>query len=230
MRFTWPIYDSSINKGSTSLDIDSSLGPSVGASNLFSSIQRTLRSNLDRILSVSGDREGEATKLSQRELSEATGVARSTIIKLLSADASQANPDLWTLCRLASVLKIPPAFLLMTAQDWSRLESAINGLAYVPELFEGEPSVQRLSTRDVAQRALSLAENVLPQERFNNPFDHSEGQEDQRYQFEIEQKQKRQQVHQSIKAMAVAPAWASISGDAETIFSLCTLMGAATQL
>ena len=197
------------------------------AERLFASTQRAMRGTLDRVLSVSKDTDKGPSKLSRTALADASGVARSGIIKVLS---SQANPDLRTLCRIGAELGIPPAFLLLSAEDFSRLTSALSGLQHVPEQSADAPSVRKLETKDIAERALKLAEKVMPKE-FVNPFDEATPeQRRQRGEFEAVLAQQKHHSRQSIKAMAVAPAWASVKGDVDAMFSLCTLMGAATNI
>ena len=198
------------------------------AERLFASTQRAMRGTLDRVLSVSRENDNGPSKMSRTALADASGVARSAIIKVLS---SKANPDLKTLCRLGAELGMPPAFLLLSADDISRLTTALSGLQYVPPPNADSQSVKRLDTKAIAERALELADRVLPQEKFVNPFEEATPDHRRRRdEFENEQAQRRRQSRQSIKAMAVAPAWPSVVGDVEAMFSLCTLMGAATNI
>jgi len=103
---------------------------------LAASMRKTLAENLDTALQVAGEdpREIGSTfkKMNLTDLSIKTKIARSTISKLQNEKTSngiQANPDLNTICRLAAVLNLPPAFLLMSSDDWKRLLGALNGLA-----------------------------------------------------------------------------------------------------
>jgi transcriptional regulator with XRE-family HTH domain len=82
-------------------------------------------------------------KLKLTELKAKTSIARSTLTKLVQGKTGKvaSNPDLNTLCRLAAMLKVPPAFLLMTPEDWTRLFRAIDGL----ELFlDGQGNFEKL--------------------------------------------------------------------------------------
>lgn len=96
-------------------------------------MRKTLADNLEVALEVAGEPDGETVKkMKLTELSRATRIARSTITKLVHEQTSkgmQANPDLNTLCRLAAALNLPPAFLLLSANDWQRLLGALNGLS-----------------------------------------------------------------------------------------------------
>lgn len=74
------------------------------------------------MLVASEDEYGNPKRLTQRELSERAGVARSTIAKYMApGEDDVVNPDLATICRLADALNVSPAFLLMRAEDWSHL-------------------------------------------------------------------------------------------------------------
>lgn len=78
------------------------------------------------------DEDGEPTKITQHELAQRSGVARSTIAKYVSHNArstGEINPDLETICRLAQALNVPPALLLMRDGDWRRLAQAAGMLA-----------------------------------------------------------------------------------------------------
>lgn len=144
--------------------------PESQAQMVFMRAQQALRGNLDRVLSVSGDDRGAPRSLSRSHLSRVTGIARSTVTKLLcgpkskptesaeSATAmgvSQANPDLDTLCRLASALAVPPAFLLMSSTDWKRLIQAVANMHELASLT-GNAKLRHRSTTDVAQAALDV--------------------------------------------------------------------------
>ncbi|WP_152594770.1 helix-turn-helix transcriptional regulator [Massilia sp. BSC265] len=58
------------------------------------------------------DEHGEPAKMTQHELANRSGVARSTIAKYVAHNArstGEINPDLETICRLAKALNVPPA-------------------------------------------------------------------------------------------------------------------------
>lgn len=84
--------------------------------------QRALR----QILPFSeADPDGDHKSLSWARLSRSAGVSRATLGKYLGNEQS-ANPGLESICRLAEELSIPPAFLLMTADDWTRVFTAVH--------------------------------------------------------------------------------------------------------
>jgi transcriptional regulator with XRE-family HTH domain len=93
---------------------------------LYTAAQKVIGQNLFNAMQVAGEREGESTKMTQRELVERTGIARSTIAKYIAGKdtASAANPDLETLCRLARALNVSPGLLLLTPDDWEQLAQA----------------------------------------------------------------------------------------------------------
>lgn len=70
------------------------------------------------------DEEGEPTIVSQEQLAEEAGIARSSLTKLLKK-AEGANPTLKSVCQIAEALGVPPAFLLMRDQDWKVLAAAV---------------------------------------------------------------------------------------------------------
>ncbi|WP_312800099.1 helix-turn-helix transcriptional regulator [Pseudomonas sp.] len=96
---------------------------------LLRKVQRGFGSNLLRAMQVADfSKEGEPKKLTQERLAKASGVARSTISKYL-AQQIDVNPDMETICRLASALNVSPALLLMSDEDWLRLAHATSTVA-----------------------------------------------------------------------------------------------------
>lgn len=105
------------------------------------------------------DEDGELVPLSQTELAERSGLARSTLQKYASPRQEEeggANPDLNALCRLADTLNIPPAFLLMRREDWVALATAAETYR---EAWSHE-RYQDLVSRVASSRALSPAESA----------------------------------------------------------------------
>lgn len=70
------------------------------------------------------DKEGERTIVSQEQLAEDAGMARSSLAKLFK-NAEKANPTLKSICQIAEALGVPPALLLMRDQDWKVLATAV---------------------------------------------------------------------------------------------------------
>lgn len=103
----------------------------VPGSEILKKTRRGFSANLLRAMQVSGTTEsGDPKKLTQQHLSQNSGIARSTISKYLTQHA-EANPDLETLCRLASALNISPALLLMSEEDWLQLARALLEVGHV---------------------------------------------------------------------------------------------------
>lgn len=72
--------------------------------------------------------EGEIVPLTQQKLAERAGVGRTTIAAYLcteDGESESVNPDLKIICKLADALNVPPAFLLMRPEDWSRIAEAV---------------------------------------------------------------------------------------------------------
>ena len=91
---------------------------------LFAKTRQLMGEALRRAMHVAGTtEEGRARRMSQHDLADRAGVARSSIANYLTGgDAS--NPDLRSLCRIADALNVPPAFLLMRQEDWTRVVAA----------------------------------------------------------------------------------------------------------
>lgn len=125
---------------------------------LYDEVRSTLGAGLLRVMSVAGEDENDApAKLSQTALSDQTKIARSTISKYLSGGDSVCNPDLRTICRLAHVLNVPPALLLMRPDDWRRLASVPTYLLMAMRNSE----VQALSTQGGEHAESTSKKNAL---------------------------------------------------------------------
>lgn len=70
------------------------------------------------------DETGERTIVSQEQLAEGAGMARSSLTKLLK-QGEKSNPTLKSICQIADALGVPPAFLLMRDRDWKVLAAAV---------------------------------------------------------------------------------------------------------
>ncbi len=132
---------------------------------LAATMRRTLAQNLSAALIVAGNTQGDddITKMNLTDLNRQTDIARSTLSKLANgktASGIQANPDLETLCRLAAALNLPPAYLLMSADDWQKLLGALNGL---PQALSGSflsDLTSRATHGDKVRVGLILAEKL----------------------------------------------------------------------
>lgn len=96
---------------------------------LIKKTRNALGKNLLSVRQVAGTGQNESVEaISNTALHDKTGVARSTIQKIIDGENNKgpSNPDLETICRLAWALNVPPAFLLMSSDDWKRLITAIN--------------------------------------------------------------------------------------------------------
>lgn len=99
--------------------------------------------NLCAVLAVAGKQRenGAAGPMTATRIQRETGVARSTLRALKSQRGkAAANPDLETLGRIADVLGVPPAFLLMRPQDWVELAHAIGS---IPGYLEAAAKLER---------------------------------------------------------------------------------------
>lgn len=93
---------------------------------VYATTRKVIGQSLFNAMQVAGEQDGCSAKMTQRELVERTGVARSTISKYIAGKdgKSAANPDLETLCRLAAALNVSPGLLLLTPDDWAQLAQA----------------------------------------------------------------------------------------------------------
>jgi transcriptional regulator with XRE-family HTH domain len=95
-------------------------------------IERTLTAfgtNMGAARAVAGTGRDEViTRMSEMGLERKSTIRRSTLRKYdgyKPSNPKTPNPDLKTICKLAHALNVPPAFLLMTHDDWRRLINAI---------------------------------------------------------------------------------------------------------
>jgi DNA-binding XRE family transcriptional regulator len=141
---------------------------------LLSAVRAALGAAIFHSLPVAGTLAGDPEKLPQDALAQNAGVSRSTISKYMAsrlADDGTVNPDLETLCKLASALNVPPAFLLMTPADWTKLgQAAADSASWIndPEVRKIVYSVRqrRPGPVDRGKSAIDLARRlgVLPHE------------------------------------------------------------------
>ena len=182
-------------------------------SEILKKTQRGLSANLLRAMQVSGITEsGEPKKLTQQHLSKDSGVARSTISKYLTQH-TEANPDLGTLCRLASALNISPALLLMSEEDWLQLARALLEVGHVRN-NESISSMIEVLGNEQNNRPLTRAATVLRMAKYvgvENRSDSALG----------------RKVQQGILATAAMPAHPDFEQGIYThLLPLCIVMGA----
>ncbi|RYE73554.1 MAG: XRE family transcriptional regulator [Oxalobacteraceae bacterium] len=123
--------------------------------------------NIQKAMRVVGGGGNEfPTKMTQEELAKASGIARSTLAlhKELEADKGRApNPTLEKICKIAETLNVPPAFLLMRGEDWTRLAQAVEYYATLKESKKIYPFLSKIansshiSPTDQATMAFNLA-------------------------------------------------------------------------
>lgn len=134
---------------------------------LLKRTKQTLAENLIAAMRVAGcvSDSDVTSPMSQVELSSKTKIARSTIAKLrnLRSDTIQNtcgspySPDLATLCRLAWALNIPPAFLLMSQEDWTRLLGAVSGYRETAALATKKGLFERRRAVPIRDRVANFA-------------------------------------------------------------------------
>lgn len=108
--------------------------------------QRALR----RVVPFSAaDPDGDHKSRSWKRLSQSAGFSRAVLGKYMEEADSPPNPGLENICRLAEELSVPPAFLLMTADDWMRVFTAFR--TYESSL-RGHRQFQEYVEKTVARR------------------------------------------------------------------------------
>lgn len=135
---------------------------SEATARLTSRVSSAFKASLTRAFKVAGETEdGRPKQTTQIQLSEKSGVARSTLAKYLdlSADNKLVNPDLEILCRLAHALNISPAYLLMTPDDWRALTTSVATLIAAAKIqaLDKLPSIDpsEANSWNPAQQALA---------------------------------------------------------------------------
>lgn len=136
-----------------------------------------IKTALRRITTYGGDsRDGEPTRRTQASLSRHSNVKRATLSTYMTPVESDEgrNPGLENLCRLAQALGLPPALLLMTADDWKRLLTGVQTYINVISGAGGETllaferetvgnSEYRSYTRDLVRDATRMATMMFGQ-------------------------------------------------------------------
>lgn len=111
--------------------------------------------NLLAALRVAGpSRAGRPHKLRHVEVMRRTGMSRTTLTPLLdTAEPSARNPDLSTIYKLAQAIGVPPAFLLMTPDDWRVL---VRSIAAMPDFQAAANGVvsDELSNPELAEAVM----------------------------------------------------------------------------
>lgn len=134
-------------------------------SKLFEAVSRGFADAVRRALAVASlDEAGEIDALSQTELAARASIARSTLAKYLGTGPEDpaANPTLDVICRIADVLGVPPAFLLMRPKDWSSIAGGAKHFIDALQKSEARHLLSHLGaskgagSREVAKAAVAL--------------------------------------------------------------------------
>jgi len=179
---------------------------------LTEDVKHAFCENLKKVMSVATfDQDGLPKKITQHALSNQTEVARSTIAKYCSG--KDANPDLDTICRLASKLNVSPALLLMTQRDWEALARAYMTIQDVVKKPEASELVKQCSkSREVRAKATI---------EFSKKANYRETAE--KY-LTVETHER---LMQGIFATCELPDLKLLQGDADLIvFTMCVVLGA----
>jgi len=204
---------------------------------ILSETRLALANAIFRAMQVAGEPEnGYPSKLGQEALAERAGIARSTVAKYLSAKDTHdsiVNPDLETVCKLATALNIPPAFLLMTPSDWSKLAQAaadavVSSQDSIVKNIVSDLERNRIGASRRGEACLRLAERLGVRSRRNVS---SESKEPIPVRWQEAQSQVEQRSEIGILCATALPPIDGITTEQKTILlSLCAILGASTNL
>lgn len=130
---------------------------------LLNSMRRALAANVTEAMKVAGDQDADGTpgKLTQVDLHTMTGIARSTLSRLVTDNkVKPSNPDLQTLATLAALLDVPPYFLVMRPEDWQLLAMASQYYQLIMDDDELAEEVNRKTQLDKVRAGLEVAERL----------------------------------------------------------------------
>jgi len=204
---------------------------------LLDETRRALAQAIFRAMQVAGEPEnGYPAKLGQEALAKRAGISRSTVAKYLSAkdsDESLVNPDLETVCKLAAALNIPPALLLMTPSDWSKLAQAVTDAAAsiqdatVKQIIAGLER-DRPGAAKRGEAGLRLAERLGVHQHRRKSINDTQ---DVPAHWVEAQAQTRRRSQLGILSATALPPIVDLNTDQRTILlSLCAILGASTNL
>lgn len=128
----------------------------------FHALCQALCRNLNAALKVAGQErsDGSAGPLRNSRICEKARIARSTMEAIKRGPAP--NPDLRTLSRLASMMKVPTAFLLMRSEDWETLIRALLDIRYMAGAAEQLLGDGKFGNYEVVQNILRKTKSNIP--------------------------------------------------------------------
>lgn len=122
--------------------------------------QDALVRNVRNAMSVGGVPEnGYPSAITQGALVESSGVSRASLTGQMLGGEEDINPKLKQICRVAEALGIPPAFLLMRPEDWTRLAQVV--VYYGGLMRSSNPRVAELQTKFSHSSPEAPAEQAL---------------------------------------------------------------------
>ena len=204
---------------------------------LLEETRRALAQAIFHAMQVAGEPEdGYPTKLGQEALAERAGIARSTVTKYLSSKdsgESQVNPDLETVCKISAALNVPPAFLLLTPSDWSKLAQAATDAVSssqdtVARQIVFELARDRTGAAKRGEAGLRLAERLgVYQHRRSSTFDAG----DVPAHWAEAQAEARRRSQLGIVSATALPPLGDLNAEQRIILlSLCAILGASTNV
>jgi len=95
-----------------------------GPGQFHQAVAQSLADATRRAMQVAGeDENGDPAPMSKTDLAKAANVSRNRLMQVLDGASGEErpNPTLESICSIAEALRVPPAFLLMRAEDWAAL-------------------------------------------------------------------------------------------------------------
>jgi transcriptional regulator with XRE-family HTH domain len=194
---------------------------------LLAKTRKALGQNLNAAKNVAGKNpdNGDIEPMSIESMHHSSDLSRSTLGKVMQnkASAEKSNPDLETLCRLAVLLKVPPALLLMSADDWQCLIQALNGIHEATGPHFEEMLVHGATGATKVSVGLSIAEGLkLHPIRTPDPTDAGQHHLDMKRDIEVRNIARRQAI---LCTTAIAQNAARHPGDLVQLTAIGALLG-----
>lgn len=102
---------------------------------------------------------GRPSAITQQELMDTSGISRSTLTGQMRGGDKEVNPKLEQITRVAEALGVPPAFLLMRPDDWTRLAQVV--IFYGQLMRSSSSRVDALISKFSSTHTADVEEQVL---------------------------------------------------------------------
>lgn len=202
--------------------------PTERADQLYEQTTQSVVANLLRVMRVSDEDEfGTPAQLTKQALAARTGLARGTLSSYFSSTVDgkkPANMDTRTICLIADALNVPPAFLLMRPEDWSRLGQAI---MFFSEAVQDEKF--RALARDlIALRATGPAAISVAGLKLSEKLRlHDSGPKATEPRFQRQERESAKRKKQAVLSTSALPPFGELKpGLIPSLLALCAIVGA----